>query len=144
MRSSGATTPMPTLFEFTEMFSSVPFVPGENTLLPPPPVQRTVGSAPTPKARPARPPRPSSNVAPPPPTSRIENILSKIPYVSSYLEGRRQRPKKKNMKPSPYPRLKTGRRSILVAVVNDGTSSILRFSETEFGKLPWKGTGRSQ
>lgn len=135
--NSGTTTPMPTLFEFTEMFSSVPFTPGENTLLPPPPVQRAIGSGPAPKPRPTRPPRPS-NAHPP---TRLESILCKIPYVSNWIE-KGKKPKKG--KPSPYPRLKTGRRSILVAVVNDGTSSILRFSETEFGKLPWKGQGRSQ
>jgi tRNA-splicing endonuclease subunit Sen54 len=36
-----------------------------------------------------------------------------------------------------------GRRNVLVAVVDNGTSSFLRFSEAEFAKLPWRGVGRA-
>ncbi|GAA5944322.1 tRNA splicing endonuclease subunit SEN54 [Sporobolomyces koalae] len=144
---NGATTPMPTLFEFTDMFDSVPF-PTENTLLPPPPVQRAPASGPAPKPpRPPRAPNPNAPKAAPPTPTRLQSILSKVPLVATYFPSlvtptasKKKPPPKKQ--PSPYPRLKTGRRSILVAVVSDGTSSILRFSESEFAKLPWKGQAR--
>lgn len=58
--------------------------------------------------------------------------------IRTYLPGG----EKKKFKPSPYPRLKTGRRSVLVAVVDNGTTSLLRFSEAEFAKMPWLGTPR--
>ncbi|GAA5995551.1 hypothetical protein JCM5350_004034 [Sporobolomyces pararoseus] len=147
---NGTTTPMPNLFEFNDMFSSVPF-PTENTLLPPPPVQRAPGSGPA--AKPARQPRPPNPNAKPPQTpTRFQSFLLKLPLVPTYFPSlvetpdqkkkRQQQEQREKKGPSPYPRLKTGRRNILVAVVSDGTSSILRFSETEFAKLPWKGQGR--
>jgi hypothetical protein len=147
---SGSTTPMPTLFEFNDMFSAVPF-PNEDTLLPPPPVQRAPGSGPAPKP-PRQPRAPPPTAKPLPPPTRLEKFFSKVPLIPTYFPNlcqkknnnsrKSQRDLMKNKGPSPYPRLKTGRRSILVAVVSDGTSSILRFSETEFAKLPWKGQGR--
>ncbi|GAA5960559.1 hypothetical protein JCM21900_002842 [Sporobolomyces salmonicolor] len=143
---NGATTPMPDLFEFTDMFNSVPF-PSEDTLLPPPPVVRALGppqAGSTPRPRPPRRhggPAPAP-AAPAPPPTPFQRLLARIPVLSRYgaCPAAPARPPKK--KPSPYPRLKTGRRSILVAVVDNGTTSILRFSETEFAKLPWVGAAR--
>ncbi|GAA6060169.1 hypothetical protein JCM10212_005170 [Sporobolomyces blumeae] len=154
---NGATTPMPTLFEFTDMFDSVPF-PTENTLLPPPQPARTPTSqAPNVKvaaqrasAR-GRPGPPPSTSAPRPDPTRLESLLVHVPYLATLApslfpsrappSSSNKAPRKPNG-PSPYPRLKTGRRTILVAIVQDGTSSILRFSEAEFAKLPWKGDRR--
>ncbi|KAI5475801.1 hypothetical protein MNV49_000812 [Pseudohyphozyma bogoriensis] len=126
---NAATTPLPDLFEFVSMFDSTPF-PEEDTLLPPP---RPAPLAPPPNsaATPARPPRKPR--APPPKPSTLNWVLSHLPYGPKLI---------KETKPSPYPRLKSGRRSILVAVVDNGTSSFLMFSEAEFAKLPWKGQGR--
>ncbi|GAA6025129.1 hypothetical protein JCM11491_004398 [Sporobolomyces phaffii] len=155
---NGATTPMPTLFEFANMFAAVPF-PTDDPLLPPRPVPRAPGSGPAP--RPARPP-PRTTTAPPPPptppTTRLERLASYLPtWFLPFLHhqhhqqqqphaharrkgGGNNHAAKTTNKPSPYPRLKTGRRNVLVAVVHDGTSSILRFSEAEFAKLAWHGT----
>lgn len=126
---SATTTGLPDLFEFSAMFDSVPFPDDENTLLPPPRAIRV--GLPPPAPRPPRPgfkPRP-----PPPPPTRWEKFLAHTPF------GKKDKPRK----PAPYQRLKVGRRNILVAVVDNGTISILRFNETEFGKLPWNGLGRS-
>lgn len=120
-KNSANTTPLPDLFEFSALFDSLPFSP-ENTLLPPPPVARVGLPPPTPRFRPR---------APLPPPTFLQRINSFLPGAG-----------RKTFKPSPYPRLKTGRRSVLVAVVDNGTTSFLRFSEAEFAKMPWKGTAR--
>lgn len=44
---------------------------------------------------------------------------------------------------SPYPALKLGRRNVLVATVDEGTTSFMRFAEAEFAKLAWSGSKRS-
>lgn len=121
---SATKTPLPNLFEFHDMFSNVAFS-TEDTLLPPPRVPRAVN----PHA-PPRPVRPSYN-SPAPPKSFLAALFAR-------------KEKKKPWKPSPYPRLKTGRRAIIVVIVDNGTTSFLRFSEAEFGKLPIAGMkGRS-
>lgn len=133
---NAATTPMPDLFEFTAMFDSTP--------MPPPP---TAG----PSAY--RPPRPNPNrpspsaAAPPslPPRTKTQSFLASLPLVERFFPTlvTPVAPARPARKPTPYPRLKTGRRTILVAVVDNGTSSLLRFSEAEFAKIPWIGTPRS-
>lgn len=45
-------------------------------------------------------------------------------------------------KPNPFPPLKAGRRSVILAVVDHGTTSLLRFGEAEFEK--WKLMGATQ
>lgn len=102
---------MPTCFEFGEMFSKTPFpmTPTgvkENTLSPPPKPLR-----PDPPARPA------------PPFSFLRTLKSLL------------LPRAQKTLPSPYPRLKQGRRNVLVTVVDNGTMSFLRFNESEFGKI---------
>ncbi|BGP34903.1 tRNA-splicing endonuclease subunit sen54 [Rhodotorula toruloides] len=141
---NAATTPMPDLFEFTAMFGTAPF---------PPEPTAAAGPGAGPSAVSQRPPRknytPSreQNTPPPAPPTRTQRILSSIPLVPrlfpSLAPPPAQPPRRGPKKPSPYPRLKTGRRTILVAVVDNGTSSLLRFSEGEFAKIPWAGTARS-
>ncbi|KAK4052816.1 tRNA-splicing endonuclease subunit sen54 [Microbotryomycetes sp. JL201] len=128
---NGSTTSMPDVFEFASMFDAVPLPIGEDTLLPPPRIMRQGLPA---NARAARPPRRPAQMR------NVDNSnkwLTKLTQLVPFLG-----PKDQTRKPSPYPRLKTGRRDILVAVVDNGTISILRFNESEFAKLPWNGRGR--
>lgn len=149
---SGATTPMPDLFEFTAMFESAPFPdqPTPSSSAPRNAVATAAKSrAPPPPSRgPPRNPLPAAAPAPAP--TRLQSLLSSVPLLPRLFpslaapsplpaNGTRRPPRK----PSPYPQLKTGRRTILLAVVDNGTSSLLRFSEAEFAKLPWAGTARS-
>ncbi|KAK4703574.1 tRNA-splicing endonuclease subunit Sen54, partial [Phenoliferia sp. Uapishka_3] len=136
---NAVTTPLPDLFEFGSMFDSAPSPPGD-TLLPPP---RPIRAGPPLPASQARKPAPPRFVrAPPPPPTRMAKVLSYLPFglAPKVQNGRPAKPK--NAKPSPYPRLKIGRRSIIVAVVDNGTTSYIRFSESEFAKLQWAGNGR--
>jgi len=147
---SGTTTPMPDLFEFTAMFELSPFPeqPTPSSSAPRTAVSTAAKSRAPPSTR--GPPRNSPSVAAPaPPPTRIQSLLSSIPFLPrlfpslalpSAPDTAARRPPRK---PSPYPQLKTGRRTILLAVVDNGTSSLLRFSEAEFAKLPWAGTPRS-
>ncbi|GAA5868606.1 hypothetical protein JCM3774_005444 [Rhodotorula dairenensis] len=139
---NAATTPMPDLFEFTALFDSTP--------MPPPPPSGPGGPS---TYRPARPNPARSKTAsaaaappPPPPRTKTQAFLASLPLVERFFPtlvnpvgGAPARPARK---PTPYPRLKTGRRTILIAVVDNGTSSLLRFSEAEFAKIPWIGTPR--
>lgn len=115
------------------MFETVPFTPSEDYLLPPPRAVRA-GLPPPPPPR-APNPRFKPRI-PPPPSSLWQKLQRKLPFFRSG-----DTPPTK--KPVHYQRLKVGRRGILVAVVDNGTISILRFSESEFGKLSWNGTGRA-
>ncbi|KAM0786918.1 hypothetical protein ACM66B_002342 [Microbotryomycetes sp. NB124-2] len=130
---NGATTTMPDVFEFSAMFDSVPFPAGENSLLPPPKVVRQGLPA---VARAVRPPRRQTQNRESAASGKkwFAKLQSLVPFLRAKEEPR---------KPSSYPRLKTGRRDILVAVVDNGTISILRFNEAEFAKLPWSGRARS-
>ncbi|BGP43067.1 tRNA-splicing endonuclease subunit sen54 [Rhodotorula kratochvilovae] len=136
---NGATTPMPDLFEFTAMFESSPF----------PPEQPTPSTTFTPRTAPAKPRFPPRNPppAPAPPPTRLQSLLGGVPLLPRLFPSLAPPPpqgaRRPQRKPSPYPRLKTGRRTVLLAVVDNGTSSLLRFSEAEFAKLPWAGTARS-
>ncbi|BGP57769.1 tRNA-splicing endonuclease subunit sen54 [Rhodotorula sphaerocarpa] len=134
---NAVTTPMPDLFEFTAMFDSTP--------MPPPPPPPGSGPPRPPRNNQAGRPAPAAAPPPPPPT-RLQAFLASIPLVQRLLPSlvapaAPAAPPAR--KPTPYPRLKTGRRTILVAVVDNGTSSLLRFSEAEFAKIPWVGTPRS-
>jgi tRNA-splicing endonuclease subunit Sen54 len=42
-------------------------------------------------------------------------------------------------RPPPYARLKNGRKSAIIAVVDNGTISFQRFGDTDFTELPWVG-----
>lgn len=116
------------------MFDSAP-QPSGNPLLPPPRPQR---SGPPLPPQPARPPRPDNRPPPPPPTT-FARLLAYLPFG---LAPSPASPKRAPKKPSSYPRLKLGRRSIIVAIVDNGTTSFIRFSESEFAKLQWVGGGR--
>ncbi|GAA5995244.1 tRNA splicing endonuclease subunit SEN54 [Rhodotorula paludigena] len=156
---NGATTPMPDLFEFTAMFDSCPMpAPSRGpSSVPPRPGPSAAASAGKPARANSRPtPSPAagpSGTPPSPRRSRLTMLLSSVPLLprlfpslsasaSSAPTSTPTHGRGAPRKPSPYPRLKTGRRTILVAVVDHGTSSLLRFSEAEFAKLPWAGGPR--
>ena len=42
-------------------------------------------------------------------------------------------------RPPPYAKLKNGRKSAIIAVVDNGLISFLRFGDTDFSELPWVG-----
>ena len=42
-------------------------------------------------------------------------------------------------RPAPYARLKAGRKSAIIAVVDNGTISFQRFGDVDFSELPWVG-----
>ncbi|KPV72651.1 uncharacterized protein RHOBADRAFT_55742 [Rhodotorula graminis WP1] len=149
---NGATTPMPDLFEFTAMFETSPFPdePTPSSSAPRAAVATAAKSrAPPPLRGPPRNPQPA--VAPAPPPTRLQSLLASVPLLPRLFPSLALSPtptttgaaRRAPRKPSPYPQLKTGRRTILLAVVDNGTSSLLRFSEAEFAKLPWVGTARS-
>ncbi|KAK4057382.1 tRNA-splicing endonuclease subunit sen54 [Microbotryomycetes sp. JL221] len=135
---NATTTPMPDLFEFASMFDAVPFPEGEDTLLPPPRVVRQ-GLPVNAKASQLRraPDNGKSNNQ-----QDASGFWSQLSWFLPFLRPAAAR-RQQQRKPSPYPRLKTGRRNILVAVVDNGTISILRFNEAEFAKLPFGGPGRA-
>ncbi|GAA5984756.1 hypothetical protein JCM10908_003489 [Rhodotorula pacifica] len=132
---NAATTPMPDLFEFSALFDSTP--------MPPPPIPGSTTYRP-PRANPNR-PNTSATPPPPPPRTKTQDFLASLPLVERFFPAlvTPVAPPRPARKPTPYPRLKTGRRTILIAVVDNGTSSLLRFSEAEFAKIPWVGTPRS-
>ena len=47
-------------------------------------------------------------------------------------------------RPAPYARLKAGRKSAIIAVVDNGTISFQRFGQTNFAEFPWVGHGPVQ
>jgi len=44
-------------------------------------------------------------------------------------------------RPAPYGRLKAGKKTSIIAVVDNGTVSFQKFGETDFAELPWVGNG---
>lgn len=142
---------MPDMFEFAALFAPLP-LPAPKTASPSPgPKPSASGTASKPAATPAKMqaaarPRPNNRrpPPPPPPPTAFRKLVARIPYADKLLPkppGFR-RPAGPN-KAALFPRLKTGRRDVLVAVVDNGTSSFLRFNEAEFGKLPWQGVPRT-
>ncbi|GAA5870317.1 hypothetical protein JCM8547_006601 [Rhodosporidiobolus lusitaniae] len=167
---NAATTPVPTLFELSALFESIPLPDDYDEDADPyafsqPPPLRQLGPSAGPaaaaaakkKGKPAAAPSaasPSSSPAatsPPTKPSLLPRLLSYLPssltslLPSSLLPSpptKRAPPRGPKPKdPSPYPFLKLGRRNVLLAVVDNGTSSILRVGEGEFGKVPWRGEG---
>ncbi|GAA6042436.1 hypothetical protein JCM8097_008451 [Rhodosporidiobolus ruineniae] len=165
---NGTTTPLPTLYELSSLFSTIPLPsdydedldPLGPTALAPnrrPPQQRVGPSAAEQKKEADK-----AGVAPSPaPATALQKAASYLPSSLRALlpdsllppsptaaagggGGAKKRPPPPPKTPSPYPALKTGRRSVLLAVVDNGTSSILRLSEGEFGKLAWMGGRRKE
>ncbi|GAA5990847.1 hypothetical protein JCM11641_000847 [Rhodosporidiobolus odoratus] len=168
---NAATTPVPSLYDYTSLFSTLPLPATYSEDLDP--LYHRPGNGPSSRTpRPATQAKPSSTPAQPEPESGpssssssssalLQHLAASLPHrlasllPASFLppppppppsgptSGRRPPPQKKKT-PSPYPVLKTGRRSVLLAVVDNGTSSILRLSEGEFGKLAWVGGRRRE
>ncbi|SCZ97201.1 BZ3500_MvSof-1268-A1-R1_Chr4-2g07056 [Microbotryum saponariae] len=136
---NASTTSMPDLFELFDMFEQVPLSTTEDLLAPPP---RVVRHNLAPKS--TRPPRKTFTPRSADSTSSTKSWRSYLPWSpkrrTAFEPSAIQKMSKKGS--SIYPRLKVGRRSILIAVVDNGTISMMRFSENEFGKLPWIGLGR--
>ncbi|GAA6049227.1 hypothetical protein JCM3770_003317 [Rhodotorula araucariae] len=142
---NGATTSMPDLFEFAAMFESAPFPPEHPTPSSSAP-RAAVAAAASTTPRPRGPPR-NPPPAPAPAPTRLQSLFGSLPLLPRLFPSLALPPttgaRRPQRKPSPYPKLKTGRRTVLLAVVDNGPSSLLRFSEAEFAKLPWAGTARS-
>ncbi|GAA5826792.1 hypothetical protein JCM11251_002895 [Rhodosporidiobolus azoricus] len=146
---NAATTPLPTLFELSHLFSTLPLPEGYDESIDP---LGPTALAPNNNNHNRRPLPSASSSAPPPPssTTRLQSLLSYLPpplarlLPSSLLPPPPAQKKKVQMPkpPSPYPFLKTGRRTVLLAVVDNGTASIMRMSEGEFAKVAWVGGRR--
>ncbi|GAA5895433.1 hypothetical protein JCM6882_006249 [Rhodosporidiobolus microsporus] len=158
---NAATTPLPTLFELSSLFATLPLPDNYDESIDP------LGpSALAPhNARKQLPPRPAAQPAAPaadqPAPTRLQSLFSTLPSALTRIlpsallpppppasaaggpgGGKKPRPPPGPKAPSPYPFLKTGRRTVLLAVVDNGTASIMRMSEGEFGKVPWVGGRR--
>lgn len=65
-----------------------------------------------------------------------------LPVQSNKKKGNARPPRLASLtRPAPYARLKGGRKSAIVAVVDSGTISFQKFGETDFAELPWVGDG---
>jgi len=62
-------------------------------------------------------------------TKRSSNAKNKVPSLT---------------RPSPYAKLKSGKKHAIVAVVDNGTISFQKFGMTDFTELPWVGDGGSE
>ena len=119
---------MPTLQELTDLFDVLPEVP-----LPPPRQRRQLpgaSNATTAAPKPARPPMTeiSSQNAQPTLIRRLFPwIFSATPPANLPLPKR---------KPNPFVALKTGKKIIVVAVVDAGSTSFFRFGQGEFTEWP--------
>ncbi|GAA6023771.1 hypothetical protein JCM10207_001187 [Rhodosporidiobolus poonsookiae] len=164
---NAATTPLPTLYELSSLFSTLPLADDYDPLADPL-APRPSTSAPGPSAGPAavaaaaRKPAPASKPSPSPAAaeasthapSRLSALAASVvpsclarllpsslaPSPAATPSGPKPRAPRP---PTPYPFLKTGRRSVLLAIVDNGTSSILRLSEAEFAKVAWVGGRRA-
>ena len=117
-RSSARTTPMPTLQELTNLFDVLP-----EASLPPPRPRRQLPGAPTPLPLP--PEIPSQNSQP----TLIRKLFPSIFFSTPPTEP-------KERKPNPFVALKTGKKVIIIAVVDAGNTSFFRFDQGEFTEWP--------
>ena len=117
--SSMSKAPAPDLVQLASLFDSLP---APTPWQPPPPR--------------ARPPRPDAQgKAPPKPPSWSAWLTSYLPWGKS---AKRPPPRA-----NPFPRLKAGRRSVIVAAVDSGVVQFLRWGETEFGELALIGESKA-
>jgi tRNA-splicing endonuclease subunit Sen54 len=126
-RFSARTTPMPTLQELTDLFDVLPEVP-----LPPPRQRRQLPGASnvTAAINPVQPPIPeiSSQNAQPTLIRRL------FPWIFSTAPLANLPPPKR--KPNPFVALKTGKKIIVIAVVDASSTSFFRFGQGEFTEWP--------
>lgn len=148
---SGQTTPIPDLYDFVNIFKSLPDERNSSLLIP------------TADSTRARDGRNTTNLS-----ALMYRIMSPFSYIisavvrcaeakhtSSISEGRKskgsQQPRLKGRggnasrtsltRPAPYGRLKAGRKAAIIAVVDNGTISFQKFGMTDFTELPWVGDG---
>jgi tRNA-splicing endonuclease subunit Sen54 len=119
---------MPTLQELTDLFDVLPEVP-----LPPPRQRRQLPGASnstTAALKPVQPPIPeiSSQNAQPTLIRRL------FPWIFSTAPPVNLPPPKR--KPNPFVALKTGKKIIVIAVVDAGSTSFFRFGQGEFTEWP--------
>ena len=118
---------MPTLQELTDLFDVLPEVP-----LPPPRQRRQLPGAPITTAAP-KPAQPltaeisSQNVQQPTLIRRL------FPWIFTASPTNLPSPERK---PNPFVALKTGKKIIVVAVVDAGSTSFFRFGQGEFTEWP--------
>ncbi|CAE6480106.1 unnamed protein product [Rhizoctonia solani] len=112
------TTPVPDIYQLTEMFASA-------EPRPPPPARKR--GLPNAKAAPQSKPLPSKKAEDPNPSSLWKRICQSIRLASSAPTVH---------KPNPFVHLKAGRKSVIVAAVDGCMISLVRFGEGDFTSWP--------
>ncbi|KAL7006969.1 tRNA-splicing endonuclease subunit sen54 [Cystobasidiomycetes sp. EMM_F5] len=113
---------IPDLFDFENIFAELPF-PAVATVIPYDKTRAHSGN---------NRPRVVANDL----WSKVLHYLPSFIHVSSAGKW-----KVSLTRPSPYANLKTGYRSAIIAVVDNGTISFQRFGQTDFSEYPWVGDG---
>lgn len=121
--SSARTTPMPSLHELTALFDDLPEVP----LPPPRQRQPPPSSAPNNAALQISQPKDSPRL---PFLSRISHWLFPAAVRAQETKEPPQR------RPNPFQALKFGKKNVVIAVVDAGTTSFFRFGQGEFAEWP--------
>jgi tRNA-splicing endonuclease subunit Sen54 len=106
---------MPTLQELTDLFDVLPEAP-----LPPPRQRRQLTGA------------SNTTAAPKPPTPETSLIRRLFPWIFSLPTNLSPQERK----PHPFVALKAGKKIIIIAVVDAGSTSFFRFGQGEFTEWP--------
>lgn len=81
-----------------------------------------------------------------PTVSQLADIVESLPTLPSkaqpvepswFLSLFRKKDNRPPRKPSPYGRLKTGEKMLVVAVVENGTSTFMKFGPSAFARNAW-------
>jgi len=117
---------MPTLQELTDLFDVLPEVP-----LPPPRQRRQLPGGPitTTALKPVQAPTPEISSQ----NAQSTLIRRLFPWIFSAPPTSRSPPERK---PNPFVALKTGKKVIVIAVVDAGGTSFFRFGQGEFTEWP--------
>ena len=78
--------------------------------------------------------------APPPQKKPEKPVTWYTRLVAIFSKG--QQTKRPARPPTPYARLKTGEKTVVIAVNDAGTQSYFRFSSTDFSAHSWMGIGK--
>lgn len=135
---SARTTAMPSLHELTTLFDILPEMPL------PPPRKRNVPNSTIQQGKLQSREGSSTNASPSQPGRSwssalwafFQYLLSFLPSVRAPPLPQRARPTSTSPKPNPFPALKTGKKTIVIAAVDAGNISFFRFGQGVFEEWP--------